>query len=87
MSPFNIAIEFPVELSIRMPEYTPTPSCGYSLDDVQYNLLTFNGDGEPDDWIEFDSTSHAVMVDLVANDPHEKIEKFKLVATFMTFER
>ena len=69
-------------MTIPMPVYELTPLCGDYSEDIQYELLTFNGDKVPDDWIWFEEGTHEVKVDLVDDFLEGQEIKFKMVATF-----
>ena len=56
VSPYNVIVGMPVNLDIAVPKFEPFPLCGYSADDVEYQVLDANG-GSAGEWIEYDYSS------------------------------
>ena len=86
ISPINQILELPTQQSFDMPLYEPDPLCGYSDQDVNYQLLT-NANGQPPSWISIDASKHKIVLDVEEDESlYGEDFSFKLKATFQSFE-
>ena len=63
VSPYNLILELPALQTFVMPLFEPSPQCGYSNTDVNYQL-TLDNDGLAPSWLKINAEKHQIELNV-----------------------